>query len=166
MNDRLNHDFDHRWHVAINRHASPDVGYSQEHYEAMRFMYEAKSLADEVPRLVRLFGMERRGELAAQHHQCSHDHQGQEVPDNHLTCCLGVECRSCPHLAALDAAELSDEERDTAKAWTCAAHIVSQGGDQAREGYILTTDDQMYWSNLYQSLAAGDPDDGPRGGQR
>lgn len=153
MSARLDHDFDHRWHVALNQYATP---YRRGHSDEMRFMYEAKTLADEVPRLVLLHRMEREGKLAATHRQCSLS-AAEPVADNHLTCCLGVECRKCPHLAAIGAGELSEEEKDTAKAWTCATHIVSQGGDQAREGYLATVDDTMYWQNLYSSLAAGDP---------
>lgn len=144
-------DFQHRWHVVINRYTNGKIGADWPH-----FMYEAKSAADEVLRLPMLFAMERKGELAARHHQCSRDHEGQAVPDNHLTCCLGVECRACPMLAAFDGPELSDEERDRAKAWTCVGHILSEGGDPAREGYILTTDDQMYYQNLYRNLAQAD----------
>lgn len=40
-----------------------------------------------------------------------------------------------------------------AKAWTCAAHIVSSGGDVLREGYLLTVDDRMYWDKVYENLA-------------
>lgn len=155
---RLPREADHPWHVAINAHSTA-IG-----YEKMRWMYEAKSLAEEVPRLALLFKMEREKALAARHHQCSRDVAGQEVRDNHLTCCLGVECRTCPHLLALDAVARPDEERDAMKAWTCAAHIISEGGDQAREGYITTEDDKMFWSNVYASLAEGAQDAarGPR----
>ena len=103
----------HRWHVAINAHASA-VGHKD-----MRFMYEAKDAAGEAARLPVLFKMEREGTLRKRHHQCSHDHDGEPVSDNHLTCCLGVECRKCPHLLALDSAELEPDEKDVVKAWTC-----------------------------------------------
>jgi hypothetical protein len=146
-------DFQHRWHVAVNRYSADKMGAGFPHV-----MYEAKSAAEEVQRLPLLFAKERRGELAQRHHQCSHDHQGQDVPDNHLTCCLGVECRQCPMLAAIEAGELSPEEKDQAKAWTCVAHILTKGGDVANEGYVLTTDDRMYWDNLHASLAEGLPE--------
>jgi hypothetical protein len=55
--------------------------------------------------------------------------------------------------------EGTDEERDEAKAWTCATHIISKGGDIAGEGFILTTDDRMYWDRLHASLAMPNPDD-------
>ena len=149
-------DFQHRWHVAVNRYSAGVKPGDWPHV-----MYEAKSAAGEVQRLPLLFAMEREGRLTARHHQCSHDVQGQAVEDNHLTCCLGVDCRACPMRAALDGPDLSDAERDQAKAWTCVAHILSKGGDPANEGYILTTDDRMYWDNLHAILAMGDPDDQP-----
>jgi hypothetical protein len=176
---RLPREVDHPWHVAINQydapHTTPEGGPFDPARDGKRFMYEAKRAAEETPRLALLFGMERRRELAQVHHQCSHDHQGEPVPDNHLTCCLGVACRACPHLAAIDTVQtrrdysvrpsvevpIAPEERDVMKAWTCVAHILSRGGDSAGEGYILTTDDRLFWTNLYASLAGGDPGDEP-----
>lgn len=149
---RLPREADHPWHVQINRHADA-VG-----HDAMRFMYEAKDAADEVSRLALLFKNEREGKLAKVHHQCSRDHEGAPVPDNHLTCCLGVKCAACPHLLALDAVPRPETERDVMKAWTCAAHILSSGGDPAREGWVLTVDDKMFWSNVYRSLASEPPE--------
>jgi hypothetical protein len=159
---RLPREVDHPWHVAINRYDAPYArldegrGFSPEN-DGKHFMYEAKRAADEVPRLALLFAMERRRELPQLVQQCSHS-SAEPVVDNHLTCCLGVECRACPHLAALDSVEkCTDEQRDVMKAWTCATHILTRGGDTAGEGYIQTTDDQMYWKNLYESLAGGHP---------
>jgi hypothetical protein len=101
--------------------------------------------------------MERDGKLKAQHRQCSHS-DVVPVPDNHLTCCLGVACRDCEFLKALDLGhEMTLEQRDEAKAFTCATHIISKGGDLAGEGFILTTDDRMYWDNVYTSLASAEP---------
>jgi hypothetical protein len=142
----------HRWHVAINQHVQPLNG-ERPNWGDARFMYEAKSAADELPRLTYLFKKEREGGLSKRLHMCSHDHHGADVPDNHLTCCLGVRCGECPFLKALDAAELTDEQRDFTKAWTCVTHIISKGGDLAREGYVLTVDDRMYWDNVYRSLS-------------
>ena len=45
-------------------------------------------------------------------------------------------------------------EIDAAKAWTCAAHIVSSGGDPLKEGYLLTVDDRMFWDNVYTNMSA------------
>lgn len=148
-----------RWHVAINAHAQ-EFQKGGGSWQDMRFMYEAKTAAGEVPRLAFVFRREREGKLTQTHHQCSHDHEGTPVPDNHLTCCLGVECRACPHLLALDAAEVEPEELDVIKAWTCVTHIISQGGDMAGEGYVLAEDDRMFWDNVYTSLAMGLEEEG------
>jgi hypothetical protein len=78
--------------------------------------------------------------------------------ENHLSCCLGVKCRECPELQALDAIEGTPEQIDEAKAWTCVAHIAFSGGDVMREGYLLTVDDRMYWSRLYENLSQPNPD--------
>lgn len=146
----------HRWHAAINAHARAVDRHS------MRWMYDARDAADELPRIAHLFGLARAGKLFKTHRQCSLS-APEPVPENHLTCCLGVRCDECPHLAAIEAADLTDVEKDTAKAWTCVAHVLNEGGDPAREGYILTVDDQMYWSHVYESLAAGMTD--PEGGE-
>lgn len=171
--------FDHAWHVAINEYAAPyphnpSVAAEQ---DGKAFLYQAKHAAHEVPRLALLFAREREGKLVQLHRQCSHDHTGQPVIDNHLTCCLGVECRKCPHLAALDRVQtrragewesrdgtptyvprevpIPDEQRDLLKAWTCVTHILMRGGDTAGEGYVTTVDDRMYWDNVYASMRAG-----------
>lgn len=143
--------FDHAWHVAINNHAQSARESAR---EWPRFMYEAKSAWAEVPRLTKIIGMERRGELRKDHQQCSHV-TAEPVPDNHLSCCLGVECRKCPHLLALDAAKLTPEQIDEAKAWTCVGHILMSGGDTANEGFLLAVDDRMFWDRVYESMAAG-----------
>lgn len=150
----------HEWHVRINQHADK-LG----HDAWPSWMYMGKDLADEVPRMALLHGMERRGELAKKHVQCHNavcDNTPQEVPDNHLRCCLGVECRACPHLLALNAAKLTPEQVDYAKAWTCAAHMLAETkghGDTSGEGWLQTVDDRMYWARLYENMAASDPDD-------
>lgn len=136
----------HQWHVAINRHHDGQRAHTH-------WMYEAKDMSMEVPRLTRLFQREREGALPAVHRQCS---QAQAVPvvENHLTCCLGVRCRECPELLALEAMPVEPGEIDAAKAWTCAAHIVSSGGDPLKEGYLLTVDDRMFWDNVYTNMSA------------
>jgi hypothetical protein len=151
--DRLDNRFSHEWHVAINRYHDGKHG-----DDRSGFMYEAKTCADEVPRMALLFQMQRLDKLPKIHRQCSLS-TPEPIIDQKLTCCLGTECAKCPMLLALDLANLPPDQTDLAKAWTCAAHIISSGGDTMREGYILTTDDRMYWDNVYQSLAAGDPDD-------
>lgn len=141
----------HGWHVSINKYASEDD------FQNMRFMYNAKSMAFEVPRIANLFTAEREQKLPQKHKQCSISPE-QEIENNHLTCCLGTKCSECHYLQALDGTERStDEEIDLMKAWTCAAHIVSRGGDPANEGFILTKGDRMYWDNVYKSLAASEP---------
>ena len=151
--ERPDHNFIHEWHVAINKFNDGKSGTD----EWCRWMYEAKNMADEVPRLTTLFALARTGKLRKIHVQCRCcAPEQQHVEDNHLTCCLGVDCRSCPQLLAIDRATLADEQKDAAKAWTCAAHIASQGGDPAGEGYVLTKDDRMYWDRVYSNLAASD----------
>lgn len=152
---RARADFRHKWHVSVNRHTADKRG-----DDWPRFMYEAIDLFDEVPRMTLLHGRERRGELVKTTRHCSFS-PTEQVRDNHLTCCLGVKCRECPHLLALDAAELTPEQIDEAKAWTCASHIASRGGDVANEGYLLTVDDRMFWDRTHASLAAGLGDEEP-----
>ena len=155
--DRLDNKFAHEWHVAINEFNRPRWnGDGADGWQG--WMYEAKDLADEVPRMVLLFKREREGQLPTIHQQCSQS-ETEPVADNHLTCCLGVETRKCEFLAALDSAKLTPEQIDTAKAWTCACHIVSKGGDPAKEGYLLTVNDRMFWERTYESMMATDPDD-------
>lgn len=149
---RLDHRFSHEWHVAINKHHEPFGK-----VEHQSWMYEAKDMADEVPRMIMLFAQERKAVLSTLHQQCS---RSPVVPieDNHLNCCLGVECRKCEFLLSIEKAKLSPEQIDTAKAWTCAAHIIRSGGDVAREGFLLTAGDRMFWDNVYSSLASDPPE--------
>ncbi|NBU79139.1 MAG: hypothetical protein EBS50_08700 [Sphingomonadaceae bacterium] len=104
--ERMKYPLSHEWHAAINQHqdAQRTAG---KYWSEASFMYEAKAMADEVPRMVMLEKIAR----------CTPD------------------------------------DIDTAKAWTCAAHIVSEGGDIMNEGYLLRVDDRMFWDNLYASLA-------------
>ena len=151
--ERLKSPLSHEWHVAVNRHQDERRKEGKEWAEA-RFMYEAMHMADEVPRMAMLFKYEREKALPQMHQQCSMQ-DPVPVKDNHLTCCKGVKTRECPHLLALEKiARCTPADVDTAKAWTCAAHIVSRGGDHANEGYMLRVDDRMYWGNVYVSLAS------------
>ena len=150
--ERLKYPLNHEWHAAVNRH-SDEWKKASNDWDATRFMYEAIHVADEVPRMVMLFRQEREKTLPQTHQQCSMQ-APVPVKDNHLSCCLGVKARECPHLLALEKLERCTlDDVDTAKAWTCAAHIVSQGGDHANEGFLLRVDDRMYWDNVYASLA-------------
>jgi hypothetical protein len=122
-------------------------------FDVKKPMYEAMHACQEIRRLARLFRAEREDTLTKIHKQCSLS-PTEEVHDNHLTCCLGKECRKCERLKSLDSIEgYSNEAKDEAKAWTCLAHILMSGGDPGGEGYILTEDDKMYWSNVYESLS-------------
>ena len=151
---RLAYPLSHEWHVAINRHCRPENAPRLKDWP--KWMYEAERMANEVPRMVMLFKQEREGALPQTHQQCSFQ-QPVPVKDNCLTCCLGVKTRECPELKSLEKIErCTPEDIDTAKAWTCAAHIVSKGGDFMGEGYLLRVDDRMYWDNVYASLAQSD----------
>ena len=150
--NRLEYPLNHEWHAAINQHIEALLANGQE-WDEIRFMYEGKKMADEVPRMVMLFKAERENDLPQMHKQCS---QQAPVPvkDNHLSCCLGVKARECPHLLALEKIKRGTlDDIDAAKAWTCAAHIANKGGDKMNEGYMLCVDDRMYWNNVYDSLS-------------
>lgn len=150
--ERLKHPLSHEWHVAVNRHGE-EWRKAEKEWSEMRFMYDAKAMADEVPRMVMLFRQERENGLPQTHQQCSMQ-APVPVKDNHLTCCKGVKTRECPHLLALEKIErCTPGDVDTAKAWTCAAHIVSTGGDVMNEGFLLRVDDRMFWDNVHASLA-------------
>lgn len=151
MSDRPDDNFLNKWHIAINK-------FNEDKPQYIDWMYTARHAADEVPRMALLFKRERTGQLAKMHHQCSHDEQGQPVEDNHLTCCMGIECRKCPFLLAFDEIDAEPAQIDQMKAWTCATHIITEGAADGysfdtSEGFILTTDDMMYWQNVYASMA-------------
>ena len=148
-------DLNHNWHVAINKYAM-EVRKTEKGWP--HFMYEAKDLANESKRLAILFRKEREGKLGKVHRQCSMS-PVEPIEDNHLTCCLGTECRKCEYLLALDKAEnLAPEQIDEIKAWTCCAHVLTSGGDLAQEGYILTVGDRMFWDRVYQSMSEPEPE--------
>ena len=152
INERLKYPLIHEWHVALNRHAD-EWRMAGKKLGEIRFLYEAKKMADEVPRMEMLFRQERENALPQTHQQCSHQ-APVPVKDNHLTCCKGVKTRDCPHLLALYRIErCTPADIDVAKAWTCATHIVSTGGDIMNEGFLLSVDDRMFWDNVHSSLA-------------
>ena len=137
----------HEWHACCNA-ANPNMRHRDND-----FMYEAVTMANEVPRMAALFMLERKKALPQTHQQCSFQ-QKEPIQDNHLTCCLGVKCAECPALLALEKMDrVTPDQIDEAKAWTCAAHIVSKGGDSMREGYLLHVGDRMYWDRVYESMA-------------
>jgi hypothetical protein len=141
----------HEWHVAINQHSQAQLEAKQ---EWPGWMYSAKEAAEEVPRLALLLSQERQGTLCKTFRRCSCCSDQKHVVDNHLTCCLGTECRKCPHLAALDKADMPPEQRDWIKAWTCVAHILANGGDRAGDGFLTTVDARMYREYFNESLAS------------
>jgi len=150
----MNHpdrDMLHKWHVAINNFTFEGMNMSSQH----PWMYDAKNLINEIPRIAYWFGQERKGELPKIHRQCSHS-ESEPIIDNHLSCCLGMKCKECPFLLALEKADVTPEQLDEMKAWTCAAHILNEKGKRLvddTEGYILTVDDKMYWEQVYESLS-------------
>lgn len=142
--ERTKYPLNHEWHVAVNRH-SDEQRTAGKHWREMSFMYEANRMADEVPRMAMLFKAERENAMPQMHQQCSMQ-APVPVKDNHLSCCLGVKTRECAHLLALEKIErCTPDDVDAAKAWTCAAHIVSKGGDMNNEGYLLSVDRARAW---------------------
>lgn len=140
----------HQWHVAINAFSS-SAGFPM-----ARVMYLAKRAADEVPRMILLFERERLGRLPGSFKMCGHDPRPADpLPDNHLRCHLGVECRTCPYLLAIDSAAMTPEAKDEAKAWTCATHILveSNPGDYI-EGFVDDKSAAAFDAHLVRSFAA------------
>lgn len=138
---------DYTWHRSLN-------DYNQVGGDFRHWMYEAMHISTEIPRLKLLFKMEREGKLPKAHKQCSFSEQ-EKVIDNHLSCCMGEECRKCPHLLALKAE--TQDALDSAKAHTCVSHILHELGRgqmlDTSEGYLLTEDDKMFWQNVYESMS-------------
>jgi len=152
--ERTKYPLNHEWHVSINRHSD---AMRKEGKDWPKFMYAAKDMADEVPRLAMIFKQEREGTLTKTHKQCS---MQNEVPviDNHLTCAMGKKCASCPILKSLEKTDrASGEDIDLIKAWTCASHIISSGMHYDC-GFVQSVDDQIYWDNVHASLAMADQD--------
>lgn len=121
---------DSAWHGAINAYADdktafpvPSDGRSK---DWPRVMYAARSISDEVPRMILLFERERTSGLPQSYKMCGHDPRpAKQLKDNHLRCALGKECRKCEFLAAIDRSEkMTPEAKDEAKAWTCATHFL------------------------------------------
>ncbi len=106
-----------QWHGALNGKGMKD--------QAPHWMYTAKMASDEVPRMILLFEHERRG-LPTSFKACGHDPRpATPLPDNHLKCALGKQCRKCPFLMRIEAQEgMTNEAKDEAKAWTCATHVL------------------------------------------
>jgi hypothetical protein len=154
---RTEYPMNHEWHSVCNV-ANPVFTTGENN---LRYMYEGMRMADEVPRMAMLFKAEREKSLPNTHVQChSCGPTGEPIPDNHLTCCKGVKCSECPALLAIEKMQrVTPEQIDQAKAWTCAAHIVSTGGDVMGEGYLLHVGDRMYWDRVHANLADQEPVD-------
>lgn len=127
----------HEWHVAINKHNSGAMGTRR----FASWMYDGMKMHTEIPRMTRLLLID-----------------GEQVSNgrNRLSCCLGVPCNACEHLKALDSMRgATAEEIAEAKAWTCASHIVRDGGDPMNEGYFVTPSDRAFWDKVCESLSEG-----------
>lgn len=138
----------HEWHVALNGPSMND--------HAPHWMYTAKMISDEVPRMILLFENERRG-LADSYKMCAHDPSpATPLPDNHLRCELGEECRKCPFLARIEAqAGMTPEAKDEAKAWTCATHVLlSRQPEHYMEQILRDKSDDAFDRRMLDSWSA------------
>ena len=158
---------DHEWHSAINRFANdesqfpkPGDGRSR---DWPRMMYTAKKVSDELPRMILLFEYERQG-LATHYKMCAHDPSpATPLPDNHLRCHLGKECRKCPYLQAIESEpNMTNEAKDEAKAWTCATHILLESdGDTFFEEFLSDKSTAAFNDRMARSFADMDPPEPP-----
>ena len=115
------------------------------------FLYQMKDAIQEIRRLSYLHKAERLGMLPDIHRQCSLSPE-EKVTDNHLTCCLGIECRNCEILKGLEDVEYDDEVIDEIKAWTCLVHALKES-DYTNDGIINDETDRMYWDNYMKSMS-------------
>lgn len=142
------------WHGAINRFSDVQRKSGKDY---TGWMYTAKMVSDEVPRMILLFEEERRGRLPVSYKMCGLDQRpATELQDNHLRCGLGRQCRECPYLSAIEAAEnMTVEAKDEAKAWTCATHILleSKPNDHI-EQFMRDKSDDAFDARLAESFGA------------
>ena len=155
---------DGAWHGAINAESDRCRATGE---AWPRMMYVAKTISDEVPRMVLLFQYERERGMPDSYKMCAHDPRpATPLKDNHLRCALGQECRKCPHLAAIDRSErMTPEAKDEAKAWTCATHyLLESKPDVHCEQILFDKSDDAFHERLAQSFASeyddGSLDDG------
>lgn len=137
------------WHGALNGKEIKD--------HAPHWMYTAKMISDEVPRMILLFEYERTGRLGNSYKMCSRDPRpATPLPDNHLRCALGLACRKCPFLARIDAQEgMTPEAKDEAKAWTCATHVMLESKpDVYLETILHDKSDDAFNARLVASLGS------------
>lgn len=136
------------WHGALN---GEGIGNQAPHW-----MYTAKMIADEVPRMILLFERERKG-LPSSYKMCGHDPRpATPLPDNHLYCSLGKQCRKCPFLARIEAnAAMTNEAKDEAKAWTCATHVLlERKPEDYMESILRDKSDDAFDDRLARSLSS------------
>jgi hypothetical protein len=136
------------WHGALNGKGLGE--------QAPHWMYTAKMISDEVPRMILLFELERKG-LPSSYKMCGHDPRPPTpLPDNHLRCELGKECRKCPFLARIESNEkMTNEAKDEAKAWTCATHVLLESKmDRYMESILSDKSHDAFNARLFESFAA------------
>lgn len=152
---------DHEWHRAIVAYSDdeqhfpkPTDGRSR---DWPRMMHTARKISDEVPRMVLLFEHEREHGMPDSYKMCAHDPRpATPLPDNHLRCALGQECRKCPYLAAIDRSQaMTPEAKDEAKAWTCATHFLLESApDVFFEQILRDKGDDAFDDRLVASFTA------------
>lgn len=124
------------------------------------------------------------GRLPILHQQCSRQ-APVPIKENALRCCLeAMDVTKCPILLSLKAVydtekariypfneelanpelQQSDEQLYRLMANTCAWHIFTEASKSNRfidhtEGFLTDEGDRMFWGNVYDSLASGDPDE-------
>ena len=150
---------DNEWHHAINAYADSDAFKKDSDGRRgwPRMMYTAKTISDEVPRMVLLFQYERERRMPDSYKMCAHDPRpATQLVDNHLRCALGQECRQCPYLAAIDRSEcMTPEAKDEAKAWTCATHFLLESRpDVFVESILRDKSDDAFDARLAESCGA------------
>lgn len=159
---------DSEWHRACNAESDrlgADTPKGQSRPWA-KLMHTARKISDEVPRMVLLFQYERERGMPDSYKMCAHDPRpATPLPDNHLRCALGQECRKCTHLAAIDRSAMTPEAKDEAKAWTCATHFLLESDvDVFMEQILFDKSDDAFNARLVESFAAeyddGSLDDG------
>lgn len=147
---------DSEWHRAINAEADRLRAQGQAK-DLPRMMYAARAISDEVPRMVLLFERERTSGPPQSFKMCAHDPRpATPLPDNHLRCALGQECRKCPHLAAIERSlTMTPEAKDEAKAWTCATHFLLESKpDVFFEGILFDKSDEAFNDRLAAAFGA------------
>lgn len=183
MSTKEERNLEHIWHVWINHRQVSLREQSGEHTHE-HSLYEFKSMLQFLDYGHKVIQDAFEGKLATAHKQCSHS---PTIPiiNNTLRCAIGNEVTSCPILLQLRETfqkevervypfngekpygDLPPESVYSLMAKTCAWHIYMTscrvqegwGGIDTSEGYLMDESDRMFWSNVYSSLAQGDPDE-------